>query len=59
MSVCYKEGLKAQAAAVQAITRSCNQDVRQVCPVTCDTMRNDFSVRNRNLCSQYIRLGLG
>ena len=30
MSMCYKEGLKIQAPALQAIIRGCNQDVRQV-----------------------------
>ena len=30
MSICYKEGLKVQSPAVQAIIRGCNQDVRQV-----------------------------
>ena len=30
MSICFKEGLKVQAPAVQAIIRSCNQDIRQV-----------------------------
>ncbi|CAK8697042.1 unnamed protein product [Clavelina lepadiformis] len=30
MSICYKEGVKVQAPAVQAIIRGCNQDVRQV-----------------------------
>nr|CAB3265534.1 replication factor C subunit 1-like [Phallusia mammillata] len=30
MSICYKEGMKVQAPAVQAIIKGCNQDVRQV-----------------------------
>lgn len=30
MSICYKEGLKIQATALQALIRGCNQDVRQI-----------------------------
>ena len=30
MSVCFKEGLKMDRAAVQRLVQDCNQDVRQV-----------------------------